>query len=71
MTLLKSLGRTPERLIGQIQHYAWGGKGEQAVIPKLLGQETGDKLWAELWLGVHPTAPTAISSGAPFSEKYT
>lgn len=62
--------RTPEKLIGQIQHYAWGGMGEKAVIPNLMGQQPGDTPWAELWLGIHAKAPAETQQGIRLSDMY-
>lgn len=46
-------------LTGVVQHYDWGGKH---FIPSILKQEnTGDKPFAEYWLGAHDNAPSAIN----------
>jgi len=51
----------PHRLKNRIQNYAWGTKNERAFIPKLLGiQPEADQAYAELWMGVHPNAPSDI-----------
>lgn len=51
----------PHRLSGTIQHYAWGVKGEQALIPRLLKiTPENDKPYAELWIGAHPKAPSHL-----------
>jgi len=51
----------PVRLINAIQHYDWGTRDEQAYIPKLLGMAPEkDKPYAELWIGVHPKAPSRV-----------
>lgn len=49
----------PSLLQNKIQHYAWGMRGAEAYIPKLLGipAEPG-KAYAELWMGAHPSAPS-------------
>ena len=45
----------------KIQHYQWGSKGKDAFIPRLLCLEPeNDKPYAELWIGVHPNAPSEI-----------
>ena len=45
----------------KIQHYALGGKGESAYIPRLIGIiPERDKPYAELWMGVHPNAPSYV-----------
>ena len=49
------------RLLGQIQHYAWGG---HEFIPNLLGlpPEPGTP-YAEYWLGAHAKAPSEVIVG--------
>ncbi len=50
-----------------IQPYAWGTRGDEAFIPRLLGvtPEPGAP-YAELWMGAHPKAPsTIIADGQP------
>ncbi len=48
-----------ERVVGVVQHYAWG---DPSFIPDLLGARPDGTPWAELWLGTHPSAPsTAIA----------
>ena len=51
----------PYRLKNAIQNYPWGTKDQDAFIPKLLGldPEPG-QAYAELWMGVHPKAPSSI-----------
>lgn len=45
-------------LIGNIQHYAWGGKD---YIPALLNLANSEqKPFAEWWLGTHPALPSQI-----------
>jgi mannose-6-phosphate isomerase len=51
----------PYRMHNQIQHYAWGTRGEEAFIPHLLGFDPDEeKPYAELWLGAHPKAPSNV-----------
>lgn len=51
----------PHRLKNHIQNYAWGTKNEDAYIPNLLGiHPEADQTYAELWMGVHPNAPSDI-----------
>lgn len=51
----------PYLLKNKIQHYDWGAKGEEAIIPKLLGIEPESGLpYAELWIGAHPKASSAV-----------
>lgn len=46
------------RLLGQIQHYAWGG---HEFIPELLGLHPEPHTpYAEYWLGAHASAPSEI-----------
>ncbi|HOP49578.1 MAG TPA: mannose-6-phosphate isomerase, class I [Ignavibacteriales bacterium] len=49
------------KLTGNIQHYDWGTRNENAYIPKLLNIKTEpNKPYAEYWLGVHPSLPSKI-----------
>lgn len=51
----------PYRLINQIQHYAWGTRGDDAFIPQLLGiTPEPETPYAELWMGAHPKAPSSL-----------
>ncbi len=53
----------PYPLVNKIQPYAWGTKNEQAFIPKLLGVEPEpNKPYAELWMGMHPKAPSLVKT---------
>jgi mannose-6-phosphate isomerase len=41
-----------------VKHYEWGSPH---WIPRLLGRENpGGEPWAELWMGVHPAAPSLL-----------
>lgn len=52
-----------ERLVPQVQHYAWGS---ESALPELLGVEADGQPWAELWIGDHPRLPSLVaSSGEP------
>lgn len=52
----------PYLLNNTIQNYAWGRKGDEAYIPKLLGEEIeSGKPYAELWIGAHEKAPSVIT----------
>lgn len=62
--------QTPVRIIGQVQHYPWGGVGPDALIPNLLKQAPGDQAWAELWFGLHRKAPAYTARGLDLSECY-
>ena len=51
----------PYHLKNIIQHYAWGTKGKNAFIPKLLNiKAEKNKPYAELWMGAHPKASSKI-----------
>jgi mannose-6-phosphate isomerase len=51
----------PYLLVNQIQPYAWGARGADAFIPRLLGMEPQpDTPYAELWMGAHPNAPSQV-----------
>ncbi len=51
----------PYRLRNAVQYYAWGTRGPEAFIPRLLGldAEPGTP-YAELWMGVHPKGPSEV-----------
>jgi mannose-6-phosphate isomerase len=45
----------------RVQHYAWGTRNDEAFIPRLLGIEPRpDTPYAELWMGAHPKASSAV-----------
>jgi mannose-6-phosphate isomerase len=51
----------PYLLKNRIQNYAWGTRGKNAFIPKLLNIDPEeDKPYAELWIGTHPNAPSDV-----------
>jgi mannose-6-phosphate isomerase len=51
----------PYPLVNQIQPYAWGTRGDNAFIPRLLGMEPEPGIpYAELWMGAHPNAPSHV-----------
>lgn len=51
----------PYLLKNKIQPYAWGMRGKDAFIPRLLGIEAQPgEPYAELWLGTHPNAPSEV-----------
>ncbi|MCP4543526.1 MAG: mannose-6-phosphate isomerase, class I [Chloroflexi bacterium] len=51
----------PYLMRNQIQHYAWGTRNDEAFIPRLLGIEPQpDTPYAELWMGTHSKAPSAV-----------
>ncbi len=52
------------RLDNTVQPYAWGCRGAQAFIPRLLGcAAVADQPFAELWMGAHPSAPSRVVVG--------
>jgi len=56
-----SLQPRPYLLVNKIQHYAWGSRGQDAFIPRLLGIAAEPNLpYAELWIGTHPKAPSEM-----------
>lgn len=47
-----------------VQPYAWGTRDAEAFIPRLLGIEPQPGApYAELWMGAHPKAPSAVIVG--------
>lgn len=61
MATITALKPRPYLLHNQVQHYAWGTKGEHAFIPHLLGIKAEPKQpYAELWIGIHPKAPSKV-----------
>ncbi len=56
-----SLKARPYPLINQVQPYEWGTRDAAAFIPQFLGQTAQPGLpYAELWMGMHPKAPSAL-----------
>lgn len=50
----------------QVQHYPWGSFSS---IPDLLGRDNSAALpWAELWMGAHPKASSALPGGELLSD---
>lgn len=46
------------RLLGCVQHYAWGGT---SLLPSLLGMDNPDgQPFAEYWIGTHPKGPATV-----------
>jgi mannose-6-phosphate isomerase len=61
MDNLPDVAPQPYRMHNQIQRYAWGTSDEDAYIAELLGIEPEPGLpYAELWMGAHPKAPSAV-----------
>jgi mannose-6-phosphate isomerase len=53
-------------LTNTVRHYPWGSR---TVIPELLGEASpADEPYAELWMGAHPDAPSALSTGTPLDK---
>ncbi len=50
------------RLDSAVQHYAWGSATH---LPELLGVEADGRPFAELWMGAHPAAPSAVRGSEP------
>lgn len=51
----------PYRMQNPIQTYTWGTRNAEAFIPRLLGIEPQPGApYAELWMGAHPKAPSAV-----------
>jgi len=51
----------PYLMANKIQPYAWGSRGKDAFIPRFLGIEPLiGPAYAELWMGVHPKAPSDV-----------
>ena len=61
MTSIPSVHPRPYRMQNPIQPYAWGTHDGEAFIPRLLGiaPQPGAP-YAELWMGAHPKAPSAV-----------
>jgi mannose-6-phosphate isomerase len=61
MTSIPSVHPRPYRMQNPIQPYAWGTRDGEAFIPRLLGiaPQPGAP-YAELWMGAHPKAPSAV-----------
>lgn len=49
----------PHLIRGAIQHYDWG---DTDFIPDLIGHDRDGSPWAEMWLGTHPSAPSALAA---------
>lgn len=61
MRTITTLKPRPYLLQNQVQHYAWGTKGENAFIPHLLDiKAEPNHPYAELWIGAHPKAPSKV-----------
>ena len=50
-----------QRIIGVVQHYAWG---DRFALPRLLDVEPDGTPWAEYWLGTHPGGPAQLAKAA-------
>lgn len=58
---MKNIEPKPYKLINKIQHYDWGTKNADALIPHLLNIEPQKNLpYAELWIGIHKNAPSEV-----------
>lgn len=52
-------------LLCKVQSYHWGKKGENSLVAKLASSNSGleidvSKTYAELWMGIHPNAPSVL-----------
>jgi len=62
MTKRPTVGAHPYTMHNRIQNYAWGTRGDDAYIPRLLGMPAEPDLpYAELWLGAHAKAPSDVT----------
>ena len=55
---------SPLQLACGVQHYDWGERGPDALIPRLFGASpaaTPDAPYAELWIGAHPALPATVA----------
>ena len=54
----------PYLMENPVMHYAWGTRGKEAFIPRLLNLSNWDQSepWAELWMGAHPKAPSHVKT---------
>jgi mannose-6-phosphate isomerase len=53
--------RRPYLMENAIQHYAWGGKGENAFIPIFMAFKPEPGVaYAELWMGAHGNGPSSV-----------
>ncbi|MDR2136068.1 MAG: mannose-6-phosphate isomerase, class I [Treponema sp.] len=60
-TLEKGAARALYPLENTVKHYDWGSP---RWIPRLMRRENpGGEPWAELWMGVHPAAPSMLKDG--------
>lgn len=61
------------RLTSYVRHYAWGMRRHGDTVPyiaELLGEDPGKNIpWAELWIGAHPSLPSAIQLPGGASER--
>ena len=55
-----------QAITGQVKHYPWG---DTRFIPEMLGIDPDGRPWAELWLGTHPAAPTALDDGRQLANE--
>ncbi|KEG15386.1 phosphomannose isomerase [Trypanosoma grayi] len=56
------------RLECGVQHYDWGKSASDSFIAKMKHVSSGDKKYAELWVGTHPNCPSRTQSGQLLSE---
>ena len=52
------------QLRSAVQHYEWGHRGEASLVARLAGDDDlTTRLYAELWMGTHPSAPSSLLLG--------
>ena len=58
---IQPVNARPYLMHNQVQYYEWGTHDRDAYIPQLLGiPAQPGKPYAELWMGAHPKAPSAV-----------
>ncbi|CAI0451389.1 unnamed protein product [Linum tenue] len=61
--------RPLRRLRCSVQHYDWGRMGQDSLVGKVCALNSGseiqlDKPYAEFWMGIHPSGPSFVATGA-------
>lgn len=66
---MENITPEPFKLYNEIQNYSWGGRNENAFIPKLMNSKIENDLpYAELWIGAHPKSPSKIMINGLFQS---
>lgn len=55
--------KRPLKLTPTVQHNVWGKPARESLVAELIGQAEGDKPYAELWFGAHPSSPSIVNLG--------